>query len=273
MYVIAGATGNTGRVVARTLLEQKQPVRVIVRDAARGAEWKQQGAEVAVAALGDGAALAKAFAGAEAAYLLIPPNYGAASMLAAQRQVVDALAQAPRPKHVVLLSSIGAQLASGTGPIQTLHYAEEKLRPDATLRAAYFMENLAGLLPVVREQSILPYSIHRQISMVATEDIGRTAAQLLVEKQRGVVELAGPADYSPEEVTATLSKILGREIKLVPVPAEGIVPSLKAAGLSEDMAQLFREMTVALNDGTIGWVGKPRRGQVTLETLLRQLLK
>lgn len=272
MYVIAGATGHTGRVVANTLLDQKLPVRVIVRDAARGAEWKQRGAEVAVATLDDAQALARAFSGADGAYLMIPPDYGAASMLAAQRRVVDTLAAAPRPKHVVLLSSIGAQLPKGTGPIQTLHYAEEKLRPDAMLRAAYFMENWASLLPVVREQSILPSSISRRISMVATEDIGRAAAQLLVEKQRGVVELAGPEDYSPEEVTAALSRILGRDIKLVPVPEAGIVPALKSAGLSDDVAELFREMTVALNDGTIDWTGKPRRGRVPLEAVLRQLL-
>src|SRR5437660_10880698 len=111
MYVIAGATGQTGRVVANTLLAQKQPVRVVVRDQARGAEWKQRGAEVAVAALEDGPALAEAFRGAAGAYLLVPPHYGAPSMLAAQRRIVDTLAQAPRPKHVVLLSSVGAQLA------------------------------------------------------------------------------------------------------------------------------------------------------------------
>jgi NAD(P)H dehydrogenase (quinone) len=273
MNVIFGATGQTGRVVAKTLLEQKQPVRVVVRDAARGAEWKQRGAEVAVAALDDTQAVARALEGAEGAYLLVPPDYGAPSMLAAQRRVVDTLAAAPRPKHVVLLSSVGAQLAAGTGPIRTLRYAEEKLRPDTALRAAYFMENWASLLGVVREQSILPSSLSRRISMVATEDIGRTAAQLLVEKQRGVVELAGPEDYSPEEVAATLARILGRDIQLVPIPEPGIVPSLKAAGLSDDIAELFREMTVGLNDGTIDWTGKPRRGRVPLETVLRQLLK
>src|SRR4051794_38230603 len=79
MYVIAGATGHTGRVVANTLLAEKQPVRVIVRDSAQGAEWKQRGAEVAVAALDDAAAVAQALRGADAAYLLVPPNYGAGS--------------------------------------------------------------------------------------------------------------------------------------------------------------------------------------------------
>src|SRR5207248_4548071 len=130
-------------------------------DAARGAEWKERGAEVAVTALDDAEAVARALRGADGAYLLVPPNHGAPSMLAAQRRVVDVLAAAPRPKHLVLLSSVGAPLDKGTGPIQTLHYAEEKLRPDAALRAAYFMENWAGLLPVVREQGVLPSSLSR----------------------------------------------------------------------------------------------------------------
>jgi uncharacterized protein YbjT (DUF2867 family) len=272
MYVITGATGRTGSVVARTLLEQKQPVRVVVRDAAKGAEWKQRGAEVAVAALDDPAALGRAFAGAESAYLMVPPVYGSPSMLEGQRKIIDALA-ANRPKHVVLLSSMGAQLPSGTGPIVTLHRAEEKLRPDAALRAAYFMENWAGPLPVARQQGILPSALRGLISMVAADDIGRTAAGLLLEKHQGVVELAGPEDYSAEDVARTVSKILGREINWVAVPDEAIAPSLVQAGFSPDVAELFRELTVALSHGTIAWLGKPRRGKVTLEEKLRQLLQ
>src|SRR5437016_5265158 len=72
MYVVAGVSGNTGKVVAETLLSQKKPVRVIVRDAAKGAAWKARGAEVAVAELDDVPALTKALAGAEGAYLLLP---------------------------------------------------------------------------------------------------------------------------------------------------------------------------------------------------------
>ena len=86
MIVVLGATGHTGSVVAETVLERKQPVRVVVRSADKGAVWAAKGAEVAVASLDDQAALTKALRGASGAYLLIPPHYGATSWLAAQRR-------------------------------------------------------------------------------------------------------------------------------------------------------------------------------------------
>jgi uncharacterized protein YbjT (DUF2867 family) len=273
MFVITGATGQTGSVVARTLLERGKPVRVVVRDAARARELRDLGAEVAVASVEDPESLQAAFRGADAAYLMIPPEYGSPDILARYRRVVDVYAQLARPAQVVLLSSVGAQRASGNGPIAGLHYAEKKLTPDASLRAAYFMDNWAGLVPVAREQSILPASLtaQRRIPMVASEDIGRVAAGLLVEKHKGVVELAGPADYSPADVAQSLSRIFGREIKTADVPEAAIAPSLEAIGFSQDVADKFREMTVALNRGEIDWVGTPLRGRVTLDEKLRKL--
>src|SRR5579863_8408986 len=76
MFAVAGVSGHTGKVVAETLLAQKKPVRVIVRDAAKGEEWKRRGAEVAVADLEDAEALTRALRGADSAYLLLPPMMG-----------------------------------------------------------------------------------------------------------------------------------------------------------------------------------------------------
>lgn len=66
MHVVVGATGNTGSAVAETLLNRKQPVRIVVRSADKGAAWKAKGAEIAVASLDDVSALTKAFEGAKA---------------------------------------------------------------------------------------------------------------------------------------------------------------------------------------------------------------
>ena len=120
MIAVAGATGHTGKAVADALLQLGRPVRVIVRDAVKGESWKARGAEVAVASLDDADALSRALAGVDSAYLLIPPAYAATDALAAQRVVVNALAEAvgrSQLRHVVLLSSIGGQHATGVGPI------------------------------------------------------------------------------------------------------------------------------------------------------------
>lgn len=272
MYVIAGATGKTGSIVAKTLLERGQKVRVVVRDDKKAGEWRARGAEVVSALTAD------ALRGAEGLYLMVPPDYAAPDMLAAQRQMIDRYAEvlkSARPKFVLVLSSVGAQHEAGTGPVRTLNYAERKLEPDAALRAAYFVENWGSVLGVAREQGILPSSltIDQPASMVDTADIGRVAAEILIEKKKGITELAGPVDVKPTEVAAAIGKILGREVKAIQIPEEGIVPALKQAGLSDHLAELFREMTVALNNGHMTWTQKPLRGKISLEESLRKLLQ
>src|SRR3954469_8840490 len=75
MFVISGASGHTGSVVASTLLARGAKVRVIVRDAKKGEAWKGKGAEVALASLDDAKALAEALRGADGVYALVPPDF------------------------------------------------------------------------------------------------------------------------------------------------------------------------------------------------------
>ena len=120
MYVVTGATGHTGSVVAEKLLSNKQQVRVVGRDAKRLERFTSQGAEGFVADMTDAAALTKAFTGADAAYLLIPPNLSAPDVAAYQRQVTEALASAVERsgvRYAVVLSSFGAEQTQGTGPV------------------------------------------------------------------------------------------------------------------------------------------------------------
>lgn len=284
MFVVTGATGKSGSVVAATLAERRQKLRVVVRDATKGAAFKQRGAEVAVASFENMEALTEALRGAEGVYVMFPPLTGSSESAKSKQRMVDAFArtiEATRPRHVVLLSSIGAELPSGTGPVQPLYYAEQKLGrlPTAltALRAAYFVENWSGMLPVARATSTLPsmLDLERRQAMVAIADVGRVAAEALLEGPAAnrLIELAGPTDYSPLDVAVTLSMLLDRPIRAVRLPDEEIVPALKSVGFSEDMAGLFREMTVGFNQGKFKWTTKTQgRGQVPLEATLRQLL-
>ena len=286
MYVIAGVSGNTGSVAANTLLAAKQPVRVIVRDAAKGEPWKSKGAEVAIASLDDRAALARALAGAKGAYLLLPPSSWVATDIAADRaRLTTALLGAvrdARPDHVVLLSSIGANHASGTGPIQYIHPIEAGLReaniPSTFLRAGFFMENWVGMAQGAIDAGTLYYGMRgdRPLPQVGTPDIGRTAARLLVEGAPSgtrIVELAGPADLTLQEVADTLGKIAGKPIAAVTVPPQATIEALRGMGASAEIAAMYAELTVAFNDGLLAWEGKELvRGTVTLEQRLRELL-
>jgi uncharacterized protein YbjT (DUF2867 family) len=285
MFAVAGVSGHTGRVVAETLLAQKKPVRVIVRDAAKAEDWKRRGAEVAVADLEDAEALTRALRGADGAYLLLPPMMGStdvrrdnARKTAAMAKAVDAAGV----KHVVFLSSIGSQHDAGTGPILSTHDAEialAKTRAAVTLlRAPYFMENLAGSLYAL-DKGELPVFLRldRAFPMAATQDIGAAAARLLLEGGQGhsVVELQGPRDYSPNDAAAALSTITGKTVTAIQGPEDAMIPALTAAGLNTHWAGLFEEMTHGMNTGHVAFEGgkvRTAKGSTELEVVLRQLI-
>ncbi len=73
MYVILGASGNTGSIIANFLLSKGEKVRVVGREVGRLQRFARKGAEAFTADLSDAAALTKAFSGARAAYLMLPP--------------------------------------------------------------------------------------------------------------------------------------------------------------------------------------------------------
>jgi len=282
MLVVLGATGHTGSVVAETVLARKQPVRVVVRSADNGTSWAAKGAEVAVASLDDQAALTRALHGASGVYLLIPPNYGAASWLAEQRQRVDQTAEAVKASgiaHVLLLSSIGAHLPDGTGPIRAARYGEQRLTavaPNVTiLRPGYFMENWASGIGIAKEQGLLPSFIPPQMSipMISTRDIGRVAAERLIAGGRGhaIVELAGPEEYSPEDVATELSGILGRAVAIQAAPLSAVVPTFTSFGFSTEAAGLFEEMYTAFSKSAVRYERHESlvRGTTSLAAALR----
>src|ERR1700731_2264598 len=144
MHVILGARGNTGSIIANSLLSEGRKVRVVGRDAGRLRRFVGQGAEAVTATMSDAAALTEAFSGARAAYLMLPP----AKSREDQERDSDGIAKAVKEsglRYAVHLSSYGAQVAKGAGPVSGLHSSEQKLSAiDGLnvlhLRAAYFME-------------------------------------------------------------------------------------------------------------------------------------
>jgi uncharacterized protein YbjT (DUF2867 family) len=284
MFVITGATGRTGSVAAEALLAAGKQVRVVVRNAGKAARLKSLGAEVFEADLGDAAALARAVREAEGVFLILPPDFAALDFIndrkrSTQRQVdVFAAEQVP---HVVLLSSTGSQHASGTGLIVSTHNAEQQLRAsglEATfVRAGYFVENWAAVLHPVRTDGVLPsfMAADRQVPSVSTVDIGKTVAQVLLDGPRGVrvIELSGPSDVSPNDVAATLARILGKPVRVVEAPLEAVASTITSLGASENIAELFREMYAGMAQGKVVPEAEERmRGTTSLETTLRTLL-
>jgi uncharacterized protein YbjT (DUF2867 family) len=285
MYVVLGASGNTGRVVAETLLRQKQKVRVVLHHAAKGKAWSDAGADVVIAEVDEGAMrLERAFSGAKGVYVLLPPDFSSSHVRVDNNRRTHAIAaavEAAGVPHVVLLSSIGAQRSDGTGPVLGLHDAEavfSRAKAAATfVRAAYFIENWGGSLYAV-EQGVLPTFLvaDKAIPMVATRDVGATAARLLAEGGNGkrVIELAGPSEFTPLDVAGAIGRIVGKPIDVEQLPEEAMAPALAGAGMNAEWARLYQELTHGLNANVVVWEGGHPfwRGETDLQTVLSTLL-
>ncbi|MDI1443506.1 NmrA family NAD(P)-binding protein [Polyangium sp. 6x1] len=284
-FVVAGVTGKVGSVVAAGLLANGQKVKVLVRDAAKGAEWSKKGAEVAVASLGDKDALAGALAGARGFFVLLPLSFTAPDLYAYQREMSDGIAAAVKVSgvpHVVLLSSVGADLPDGTGPIKGLHYLENALRATGTaltaIRAAAFQENVASSLAPARNAGIFPNfmrSADEPRPQIATKDIGALAASSLLEggKTSENIDLHGPA-YSMRQIAEKLGAALGKTLKVVDIPPEAHVSTLVQGGLPPHTAEVFAEMYRGIASGAIAPRGDRRvEGKTPIDEVIQAVAR
>lgn len=283
MYAIIGATGRTGRVAAETLRSWGLPVRAVVRSPEKAADLAARGAEVVAADLDDDASLAKALDGVDGLYFLTTPTWTAAHPVdeAAERgrRVVQA-AKAAGVKHVVLLSSVGAQHPSGTGPIAALHHTEEALKasglPSTFLRAAYFAQNWEQVAIPATSDGVLPtfLAADTPVPTIDVRDIGRTAAELLADGPKGVriVELAGPEDVTPAQVASTFADVAGRPVQVAAYPAEAAPGALTQQGLPAPIAAMYGEMYQGIAQGLVAFEGTPIRGRVPLSDSIRSVV-
>jgi len=285
MFVVAGATGNTGQVVAESLLAQGKQVTVLVRDASKGESWHAKGATVAVASLEDVEALTAILSGAEGAYFLTPPNNRASDYLPDRARLSRGIANAVAKsgvQNVVLLSSIGADRTDGIGLLMVNRNAEAIITPAAQnitiLRAAYFLENWGASVRAVRETGVLYTFLtpRRRIPMVSAIDIGKLAAESLLKPKPGkrTLELSGPQEYEPEDIAQAFEAELGKPVTVQARPLESVQPMFAGFGFSADVASLYRDMYEAVNSGLVAWEGsgESHRGTVTGRDVVKRLL-
>ena len=274
-FVVAGASGNTGSIVAETLLAHREGVRVLVRKDAEAAPWTARGAEAAVVDLRDALALAGALRGAQGAYLLIPPNFTAPNYRAFQTDVTRSLAAAAaesRIPHVVFLSAFAAHHPSGSGPLAGLHDAERIVGAVpglrlSSIRAGYFYENLLPVLDVVKGAGVLPsfFPAEFPVPMVAARDVGLLAAELLLDGARqGVVELGAGLTHS--EIARVLGQIVGKSVRVEELSPDAIAPTIASLGFNADLTNAYLELITGIRSGALTFEGGHR--QVGPRTLL-----
>jgi uncharacterized protein YbjT (DUF2867 family) len=256
MIVITGSTGNTGKPAAEALLAANQKVRAIGRNAEHLAPLTQKGAEPFVGQVNDAAAMTKAFQGAEAVYLLLPSNPKSDDILADEAKITNAYVEAVTKsgvKHIVILSSIGAELTEKTGPVLGLHNLEEKIKAlpglnVLSLRPVAFMDNLFMSMVPLRKMGFLPGPAPSDVPapMIATRDIGAYAARRLAARDFtgfATVELHGQRDVTMKEVAAAVGKAIGKPgLSYMQVPYMMLEPALVQSGMSKNLAGLLIDL-------------------------------
>jgi len=277
--IVTTPTGNIGRRVAQHLVDAGADITLIARDPAKVESLVSAGAKVESGSLDDAAFLTRAFDGAESLFWLTPPNYATEDFIAHQRRCGEAAAAAIRATQVarvVNLSSMGAQNGKGMGPVNGLHDVE-KILEEATenithLRPGFFFENFLEHVETIKAMGgvFMPLGQSTRMPMVATADIGRVAANRLIETGwtgRSVRAIHGPADLSLNEAAEALSEGLGRPVNYMTVVSRQAREVMLTMGLTEGTVGLILEMYASLDSGAMS-SAEPRTPETTTPTTL-----
>ncbi len=286
MYTILGATGNIGSVITKKLLEKGEKVRIVGRSAAKLQPYALKGAETFVVDVKDTAALTQALTGVRAAFLMMPPGMTSPDYAADEEAETASLSTAAKNAglpYAVNLSSIGAQVPAGTGPILGQHSSEKKLNAVERLnvlhlRPAYFMENHLSAIHMIQEMGVFggPLKPDLKIPMIATRDIGEYSAERLLKLDfngKHTQELLGERDLSMNEVVAVISKAIAKpDLRYAQFAYDQVEQALKQEGVSARTAAYFIEMFQGINNGLVT-ATEPRNPANTTPTSIETFVK
>ena len=284
MFAVTGVTGKVGGAVARALRDTGLPVRAVVRDAAKGAPWAARGCNVAVADLDEVAPLAAAFTGVGGAFAVLPPIFDPTPGFPEAKAMIGtlhaALAESAPPK-LVMLSTVGAD-ATRPNLLNQLGLLERALADLPTrvtfLRPGWFMENAAADLTSARETGVIHsylQPLDHAVPMVATEDVGRTAAQLLQEDWAGhrIVELQAER-VTPNAIASAFARALDRSVRAEAAPRAHWEEIFRSEGMRNPFPRM--QMVDGFNEG---WIDFPncgaeaRPGRIDIDSAIAALVR
>jgi uncharacterized protein YbjT (DUF2867 family) len=263
MYVITGATGNTGKPIALSLLEAGKKVRIISRNAEKAKELTDKGAELFTGETSDAEFLKKAFSGATAVYAMIPMDWQTQNYTEHQLRHINAISaalSACKVKYVVSLSSQGAHLESNSGVVLGLNKMENIFNAigglnTLHLRPTYFMENSLSMVGLVKQAGIMGSPIKADLSfpVIATNDIASYAAkrlQALDFNGHNTQDLLGARDVTYPEMAKVYGAAVGiNDLHYIEFSPVDFKNSMIQMGASESIADNLNEFIKAMNEG------------------------
>jgi uncharacterized protein YbjT (DUF2867 family) len=281
--VLTTPTGHIGNKLANMLLDRKSDITLIARHPEKVKDLASRGAKVIAGEHSDSTVVEQAVRGADALFWLTPSDPTSHDPLGLARRMAEAGASVIRKHpdlHVVQLSSAGAFLPKGTGPIVGLYETEEKFRAAGrniiSLRPNEFMENVFFSLPAIIEQDSVFTSIPGSVKapFIATRDIAEFAAEFLLNPINGhhVVDIVGPQEISLDEWARIAGEAVGKQIRVVTVPGDKLKAAMSQSGMSPEMAALLVEMEEAFPKIQGQFKGDQKRiGKVTFAQFAREV--
>ncbi len=260
-YVLTGGAGNITKPLALNLLKAGHAVTVIGRSEANLAPLTAAGAKAAIGEVEDIAFLTTTFTGADAVYLMIPPKWDAADWkgyIAGIGSNYAAAVKSAGVKKVVLLSSVGAHLPAGCGPVTGLHRVEEIFKQELAetsvkiLRPAYFYNNLLANVGMVKHAGIIGSNFGGDIvfPIVDPADIADAATEelLRLDFTGHTVRYIASDEVTGNQIAAALGSAIQKpQLPWITFTNEQSIEGMKQAGLSDEVASNYTEMGEAMN--------------------------
>jgi len=278
-FVILGGTGHIGSALSQQLLKENQSVLIIGHSKEKEKLWKDRGARFETADILDSEALNKLFKQAHRLFILNPPADPGKDAEAQEREQIGSILSALngiRPEKIVMASTYGARDEKDIFDLGTLYALEQGLKahgsPLAIIRSAYYMSNLDMPAQMAagdgKFSTLFPADF--KLPMVAPEDIGQFAAQLLQNDQQGTFYIQAMQEYAPQDAARVLTNILNKNIQLNEIPEKEWPAYLQQGGFSPATTRSFIGMTKLTLNEKFEAVS-PHIGKTTLEKYLKRL--
>jgi uncharacterized protein YbjT (DUF2867 family) len=282
-YAITGAAGNISGLLAPQLLKAGHQVRVIGRVESHLSALAAAGAETVAGSLEDGEFLKSAFSGVDAVYTMYPFSFGIGDLNGFHEQLAGNYAAAIAAngvRYVLNLSSIGAHLPEGAGPVSALCRAEGILNglKDVNikhLRPAYFYQNLLGYVDMIRSMQAIGNNFSlaaAQFPLASFSDIADAAAEelLRLDFSTHTVRYIASDETSTDEIAGVIGRSIGiPALKWIRLSDEQLLYSLLQQGFPGNLAVAYVEMGRATASGLLledYRLHRPQRfGKVKLE--------
>lgn len=284
-YIITGSLGNISRPLVEGLVKEGKEVNVITSKTDKIQEIETLGARALVGDVNDAAFVQRAFEGAEVVYTMIPPLWQTTDWRRDQNRIADNYISAIKAngiKYVVNLSSVGADVGEGCGPVNGLYDFEQKLNKVEGLhvkhlRPSYFYHNLLGQISMIKGAGIMRgnYGGNGTLFLVHPQDIASVALEELLNLDftgSSVRYIAGD-ESSGQEIATALGNAIGRDLNWVEFSDEQQKQGLLGAGLPEAIAHEYANMGNALRSGLMQEdirKHKPALSPIKLEDFARE---